>query len=65
MSLFDKTISKSSQRLSVRADYANRNIICGHINATQTSLMYVGISANCLPIFNEQNKSYTSDRGMT
>ena len=64
MSLFDRTISNSSQRLSERVDYG-AEIISSHKPANQLSEMHVGISAICLPIFNEQHKSYASDRGMT
>jgi len=64
MSLFGNTISKSSQRLGWRVDYG-AEIISSHIPAIQLSEMHVGISANCLPISNEQNKSYASDRYMT
>jgi len=60
MSVFNNTIRKSPQH----------PIGCGDYGISQRtyklmSLMHVGISAFCLPIFNQQNKSYASDRDMT
>ncbi|VAW94054.1 hypothetical protein MNBD_GAMMA21-2029 [hydrothermal vent metagenome] len=67
MSFLGNTISRSSQRLGERTDYGADNkcigiFIGGHKHATKLSLMHVGINMTCLPISNEQNDHYASDR---
>jgi len=65
MSVLNNTIHRSTQHL-----IGCRGLWCVNHGPSQRtnkplSLMLEGNDVFLLPIFNEQNKSYASDRGMT